>query len=690
MEADFKGWATKSGIRCTDGRTILAHAFQTSDKETVPLVWQHQHDAPTNVLGHVILHSQAEGVRAEGFFNDTPEGKHAKALVKHKDLKYLSIYANGLVQQGMDVVHGIIREVSLVMAGANRGAIIDFVNLAHSGYEDEETETEAIIYNDSPIEFQVAAPPAAPPAPKPQLADLAHAADLTAAVPDAQSVEERTVEDVINTFNEEQRNVFYAMIGNALEQGAIQQSATATDQPRTDTSTDNQEGQDPVSRNVFDQTQDAKGGSSNTLTHEARDHIFAVAKKSGSLKEAVEEYALQHNISSDDVLKHGITNIDVMFPDARPVDGAAPDWISRRQEWVQGVLSGTRHTPFSRIKTMLADITLDEARARGYVKGAMKREEWFAVSKRVTTPQTVYKKQKLDRDDILDITDFDVVVWLKQEMRVMLDEEVARAILIGDGRDVADPDKINEANIRPILTDNEVYVTTVQVDDAAIVDDSEVVVDAIMTAMQYFNGTGQPTLYCARSWITKMLLTKDTLGRRLHATITELADAMGVGTIVPVDVMETIKDSVIGIIVNLADYTVGSDRGGEVSFFDDFDIDYNKFTYLYETRLSGALARFKAAIVVKQFTGSGTVLPDPAAPTFVKSTGVVTVVDHTTDHYTYVTVNDSTGAETAVSAYGAQTAITAGNQVHYRAKPAANYVFGSNAACNWTFQRPAA
>jgi Phage capsid family len=704
MEPDFSGWVTRSGVKCSDGRTIMSHAFKSNHDQQVPLVWQHQHNAPDNVLGYVILHSQEEGVRGDGYFNDTPSGRQAKALVFHKDINRLSIYANQLVQQGLNVVHGIIREVSLVLSGANPGAFIDNINLAH-GDGITPIDDEAIIYFEDEISFGHSSDPAVadPPAPpsKPVLEtvpssaspeQVAHAADLAAALPDAKSPD-LTVQDVIDSMNEAQRNVMFALIGEAMGQSDDTEGTTqgdgdspeddpgsSPDQPGTTLTQDDKKGEAAVTRNVFDQTPAATEGETppgRTLTHSDLAAIFADARKQGSLKGAVEDYALSH----------GITNIDLLFPDARAVSDT-PDWQSRRQEWVQGVLTDTRHTPFSRIKTMLADITLDEARARGYVKGAMKREEWYSVSRRTTTPQTVYKKQKLDRDDILDITDFDVVAWLKGEMRLMLDEEVARAILIGDGRDVADPDKISETNVRPVLTDSDVYTTTVNVDDAAIVTTAEAIVDAVATSMQYFQGTGQPKMYAPRSWITKMLLTKDTLGRRLHGSLTELADAMGVGSIVPVDVMEASKDSVIAIIVNLADYNTGTDRGGEVNFFDDFDIDYNKYTYLYETRLSGALVKFKSAIIVKQFTGAGGLLADPTVPTFVKATGVVTIP--TMANVSYVSVNDSTGVESASLSAGAQSAISAGTQIHIRAKAAATYGFSNNAVCNWTFQRPAA
>lgn len=671
MEADFTGYATRSGVRCSDGRVIKHHAFRGNDKTTVPLVWQHQHDHPDNVLGHVLLHAKDDGVRAEGFFNETPSGQQAKALVKHGDIKALSIFANQLIQQAMEVVHGVIREVSLVMAGANPGAFIDNVNLAH-GDGITPFDDMAIIYTDAEITVGPGLADVQVPALLPKPA-LSHAvAGLPALLPPAQvtqaaadAVDGISVEEMLNSFNEEQKQFIFALVGAAAQQDAMTDDPTGT--PATD-----QKGDATVHRNVFDQTSPG-APAGPTLTHDDMRQIFEAAHKGGSLKDAVEQYALQHSI----------TNIDLLFPDATNVDNT-PQWIARRQAWVANVLGNTHHTPFSRIKSRFADITMDEARARGYVKGALKREEFFGLTTRVTTPQTVYKKQSLDRDDILDVTDFDVVVWLKQEMRIMLDEEIARAILVGDGRDVADPDKIKEANIRPILNDADLFVTRVNINISDASSTTEEIVDGIMSAMQFFQGTGVPTLYTARSWVTKMLLAKDQLGRRLHSSVTELADAMGVGSIVMVDILESMKDTVIGIVVNLADYSVGTDRGGEVTFFDDFDIDYNKFKYLYETRLSGALTQYKSAIVVGNTTS--TMLNAPTAPTFVKATGVVTIP--TMANVSYVSVNDQTGAETALSA-GAQTALTPGTAMHVRAKAAGGYAFADNASNNWTFQRPA-
>jgi hypothetical protein len=634
-------------------------------------VWQHQHDSPDNILGHVVLHNRDDGVYGEGFFNETPTGKQAKALVIHKDIKALSIFANGLIQQAMEVVHGVIREVSLVLGGANPGAFIDNVNLAHGdGYTP--FEDMAIIYTDAEITVGPGQPPVAGtqvPAVQ-QKPALAHAvSNLPVLAPPAQVAQnaqgDLSPEEMFNTFSEAQQQFVFALIGAAVQQDAMTSDPTGT--PATDP-----KGEPTVSRNVFDQT---PGGvaAGPTLTHSDLQGIFSAAQKGGSLKDAVEQYALAH----------GINNIDLLFPDAQSVDNT-PEWISRRQAWVAGVLGGTHHVPFTRIKSQFADITMDEARARGYVKGAMKREEFFGLTQRITTPQTVYKKQKLDRDDILDITDMDIVAWLKSEMRVMLDEEIARAILVGDGRDVADPDKIKEGNIRPILTDADLFVTHVNINISDANSSTEEIVDGIMAGMQWFQGTGVPTLYTARSWVTKMLLAKDTLGRRLHSSVTDLADAMGVGSIVTVDILEQIKDTVIGIIVNLTDYSVGTDRGGEVNFFDDFDIDYNKFTYLYETRLSGALTKYKSAIVVSNTTG--TMLGAPTAPTFVKTTGVVTIP--TMANVSYVKVDDTTGTESALTA-GAQTALAPGAYMHVRAKAAGGYSFADNGSSDWSFQRPA-
>lgn len=670
MEPDFRGFVTKHGIKCLDGRTIMAHAFKTQDGAMVPLVWQHQHDNPDNVLGHVILKHTDAGVRGDGYFNDTPQGKTAKALVQHKDVKALSIYANQLVQQAMDVVHGVIREVSLVLSGANPGAMIDFVNLAHGESVDE---TEALIFSGTELEEVVPATSAPPAFRKPDLASLGHAAPVAPASNGVPSADD-TVESVLASMTEKQRQVTYAMVGQALEEGPVQQSATTSDDPSTVAQSDDKEGNEPVGRNVFDKTASNGGRAvapAHELTHDAIKGIFAAAHKGGSLREAVEEYALAH----------GIDNISTLFPPEQAVT-TTPEFISRRMEWVNGVLGGVHKTPFSRIKSWMADITIQQARAKGYVKGALKREEFFRISRRITTPQTVYKKQKLDRDDILDITDFDVVNWLQQEMRIMLDEEIARAVLIGDGRDVSDPDKINTDNVRPIYGDDDMYTTVVNIDltDANSSDDE--IVDGVVKGMRFYYGSGNPTLYTSQAYLTRMLLAKDGFQRRLYPTKAELSAALGVNNIIPCQPMEEIS-GLIGVVVNLTDYTIGADRGGEVSMFDQFDIDYNQFKYLMETRISGALTKYRSALVIQEFSGAGGMLPDPDAPTFDETTGIGTIP--TVSHVTYVTVDDD-GNESANLSSGAQTAIASGAYVTYRAKPASTYEFGSD-TWDWTFRR---
>ncbi len=689
MEPDFTGYATRSGVKCADGRTIMAHAFRNNDGQTVPLVWQHQYSSMENILGHVILHSGEDGVRAEGFFNDTPSGKRAKTLVANKDIQFLSIHANQLVERAMNVVHGVIREVSLVLAGANPGALIDYVNLAHS--DDAEEGTEAIIYSDEMIVPGASLNPApavlpSPPPPKPDLlpaASVVHAADLSAAVGEAKPAggtapAEKTVQDIIDGFTEEERNVVFALVGAAVDQ-ALSQSAISGDKEENTIQNGDQKGDGQVTHNVFEQNGSTKelpeASSRIVLSHADVKGIVADAMRCGSLKEAVQGYALQHNID----------NIDVLFPDAQSLTNE-PEFVSRRMEWVDGVFSGIRKSPFSRVKTILADITQAEARAKGYIKGTVKQEEFFGVSRRTTTPTTVYKKQKLDRDDVIDITDFDVIAWIKREMRIMLDEEIARAILIGDGREITDADKVKDpagaadgAGIRSILNDHDMYVTTVRVniDDASSSMDE--IVDGIVRAMRYYHGTGLPTLYTTQLYLSNMLLVKDTQGRRIYTTKNELATAMMVRDIVTVEPMETVTN-LVGIIVNLSDYNCGTDRGGQVSTFDDFDIDFNQLKYLIETRLSGALVKYKAALVVMKTAAGDVALADPTAPTFVASTGVVTIPTMT--HVTYK--NSDTGATLSA---GAQTALASGATLNVTAYADSGYFFTTDAADEWSFYR---
>jgi HK97 family phage prohead protease len=677
MVPDFTGYVTKYGVKCSDGRTILAHAFKHNDKAQIPLVWQHQHDDPSNVLGHLVLEHRDDGVYASAFFNESEKGQQAKTLVKHKDIKNLSIYANGLKQNGSSVTHGNIREASLVMSGANPGALIDNVNIMH-GDSIVESDDEVIIYTDETI--QHAGSTTVPGAKKVVMKDKGPMPKPSASDPDPDGDGDNdlfdpadggldpntaTVQQVVDTMTPEQKNVMYALVGAAMKQDGLGDGQDGSDIDK--------KGDPSVTRNVFDQGDSDKKKPGSTLTHSDIGSIFQAAHKSGSLKAAVEEYALSH----------GIDDISTLFPYDQAVTDT-PEWISRRMEWVAAVLAGTRKTPFSRIRSWTADLTLDEARAKGYVKTNLKKEQYFAVARRITTPQTIYKKQKLDRDDILDITDFDVVSWLQTEMRVMLDEELARAVLVGDGREVDDSDKISPTNVRPILGDDELYVTNLNVDLTDASSTADEIVDAIVNGLRYYRGSGNPVMYTTLPYMSRMLLAKDTLGRRLYATKVELAAAMGVADIIPCEALEA-STGLIGIIVNLADYTVGADKGGEVSMFDFFDIDYNQFKYLMETRVSGAMTKYKGALTIQEFTGAGGMLPNPTAPSFVTSTGVATIP--TTSHVSYVVVNDTDGTVGSALTAGAQTAIPSGTSIHFRALAASTYSFVDDANQDWTFTR---
>jgi HK97 family phage prohead protease len=678
MEPDFGGYATKAGLRCTDGRVIQAKAFQHMDGQTVPLVWQHGHKETTNVLGYATLEARADGVYARGFFNETPNGQHAKMMVQHGDVKALSIWANQLQELNKSVSHGAIREVSLVLSGANPGAKIDQVKIQHSSDPDDfdELTDEAIISHMGPVEFAVENEEADAEEEVEPETEVAHAAAADA-----------TVQDVVDTMSPEQQNVMYYMIGAALDEAAGSGDNAAE---HSDTETDeetlvHQEGTDDMTgRNVFDQ---ADAGTSTTekftLSHADVQAIFTKGRKMGSLKEAVLQYVDDHN----DEIKHGITSIETLFPDAQNLTNT-PEFNARRQEWVQGVLNGTRHTPFSRIKTITADITQDEARAKGYIKGNYKIEEWFGVTKRTTTPTTIYKKQKLDRDDILDITDFDVVAWMRAEMRLMLDEELARAILIGDGRDPSSDDKIKDplgasdgAGIRSIYNDHELFVTRVYVNVDDALSSYDEVVDVVMDGFEYYKGTGSPTFYTTVRQLNMFLKAKDGQGRRLYNNVAEVAQILGVGKIVTVEPMNDVAD-LVGIIVNLDDYNVGADKGGEVTMFDDFDIDYNQQKYLLETRVSGALTKIKSAIVILK-TAVGNVLVAPSKPAFVTATGVITIPTVTGVVY------KAADGTTTLSA-GAQTALTAGSSTVVKSVPASGYYFANNRQDEWSFTRPSA
>ena len=658
-EPDFSGWATKAGLKCTDGRTIMPDAFKHQDKAVVPLVWQHCHDEPTNVLGHAVLENRPEGVYAYGYFNGTPTGDHAKTLVEHGDISSLSIFANKLVEKASNVIHGVIREVSLVMAGANPGAVIDNLSVQHADGEPVELEDEAIIHTGLTLEHENLS--GDDDDDKGEDEDLEHG-------------DEPTVQDVYNSMTEEQKSVVNYMVGAALDaKGSAEHSAGDDDS--------NGKGGLRMSRNVFESQKDKKDNppAEHTLTHDDMKGIAADAIRRGSLKEAVEDYAI----------KHGIEDIDILFPDARNVTNT-PEFDKRRTEWVAGVLGATKHSPFSRIKSIVADITHDEARARGYIKGSLKKEEFFGLVSRVTTPTTVYKKQKLDRDDIIDITDFDVVMWLKAEMRLMLDEEIATACLIGDGREVMDEDKIKDpagategAGIRSIAEDDDLYAASIFVNYNGSIT-TTAIVDEILNAMQFYKGTGSPTLYTTRKVVTQCLLLRDGDERRYYRTKSDLAAELGVADIVEVETMERRPD-IIGIIVNLADYTFGTDRGGETSFFDDFDIDYNQYKYLYETRLSGALTKIRSAIVLREAEGATPTLTTPAEPAFDEETGAITITNQTGVVYKRA----DTGA--VVNAAGSPYTVAAGESLTITAEPASSsYYFANNIEDEWTFETPAA
>lgn len=559
MKYDFSGWATRANLKCSDGRTIMRDAFKQNDGQKVPLVWNHQHDDPNEVLGHALLENREDGVYAYCSLNDTEAGKTAKLLIQHGDISALSIYANQLKQNMSNVVHGNIREVSLVLAGANPGASIQSVIQHGATMEDE-----AMIYTGEELSIMHSDDPK-PPVEKPEKTEK------------NTDENDETIGDIFNTLNEKQKEVVYALIGEMLENN-------------------NSEGGDnTMKHNVFDQSEEQN--SENVLSHSEMQTIIEDGKRFGSLKESF----LQH---ADE---YGIENIEYLFPEAKSLN-TPPDFIKREMGWVQTVMSGVHHTPFSRIKSMFADITADEAKARGYMKGKLKKEEVFGLLKRTTTPTTIYKKQKLDRDDVIDITDFDVVAWLKSEMRMMLEEEMARAILIGDGRLPSSDDKINEQNIRPIWKDEELYTIRgiVKGDDSDKAALATEFIDQSVRSMTDYRGSGSPTAYMTAEMLTECLLLKDTNGKRIYSNENEVATAMRVSKIVTVPVMnnQTRKEgsdtyTLQAIIVNLNDYNVGADKGGAINMFDDFDIDYNQQKYLIETRCSGALTKPFSAIVLE-------------------------------------------------------------------------------------------
>ena len=567
MEYDFSGWATRNNIRCSDGRTILKDAFKHNDGQTVPLVWNHDHNDPLNVLGHALLENRDEGVYAYCTFNDTDAGRNAKALVEHGDVTALSIYANQLKQQGPNVLHGAIREVSLVLAGANPGAFIDSI-IRHG----EESDEEAIIYTGENLVLKHSQNTIVNDKNLDEVKD-----NFTP--PSGDKKDEKTVQDVFDTLNEEQKTVVYALIGQALDDSNQNEN-------------NEKEGNDNMKHNVFDQDQKEK---ENVLTHADMETIISEGKRYGSLKDSFLAHTAQY----------GIDHIDYLFPDAKNVTNQ-PDFIKRDDSYVQKVLRGVHHTPFSRIKSTHANITADEARAKGYIKGHLKKEEVFTLLKRTTTPTTIYKKQKMDRDDIIDITDFDVVAYIKAEMRMMLDEEIARAILVGDGRSTSSDDKIPETNIRPIAKDEDLYTIKAPVAVAKDATDDAIAkafIRTVIKSRKEYKGSGSPTLFTTEDMLTNCLLLEDNNGRIIYDSVDKLATTLRVKEIVPVEVMEGVTRTVssknlplMAILVNLNDYYVGADKGGAINMFDDFDIDYNQEKYLIETRISGALVKPYSAI----------------------------------------------------------------------------------------------
>ena len=584
MKYDFAGWATRNNIRCSDGRIIMHDAFKECDGKTVPLVWNHDHNNASQVLGHALLENRDEGVYAYCSFNDTPAGQNSKELVRHGDIVSLSIYANRLKQQGSSVLHGAIREVSLVLAGANPGALIENV-ISHGDFIDE----EAVIFTGEHL-------------------TLSHADDENqngdnVAKPkpenNSKSEDEETVEDVYNTLSDKQKKVVEFLIGSAVENALKGGSGDKGDDDETKHS-DNFGGD--MKYNMF--AADNETDNDVVITHSEMQAIFADGKRMGSLKTAA--------------LEHGIEQIDWLFPEAKNLD-VPPTWITRPQEWVKTFMGGVGHSPFSRVKSMMANLTEDEARARGYIKGHFKKEQVFSLLRRSTQPTTIYKKQKLDRDDVIDITDFDVVAWIKGEMRGQLDEEIARAALIGDGRDASDEDKIDELNIRPIWTDADLFTIKALITVPQATTENErakVFIRSCIKARKNYRGSGQPTLFTTEDMLTSMLLIEDLNGRIIYETESKLATALRVSKIVTVPVMEGVTRTVNGvtrnldgIIVNLSDYNIGADKGGAVNMFDDFDIDYNAQKYLIETRCSGALIRPFSAIVIESVDSESATVP---------------------------------------------------------------------------------
>nr|UWI00656.1 MAG: major capsid protein [Bacteriophage sp.] len=587
IDYDCSGWATKANTRCYDGLTIAPDAFKECDGKTVPMVYNHDHSSVDNVIGHCLLKNRPQGVYCYAKFNDTDTGRTAKACVENGDLNAFSIYANGLQKVGKTVKHGFIREVSLVLAGCNPGALIDEV-VKHSADEDYD-EGEAFIYNDEGLSLTHGLDPEVNP-----LEELTHSADdgNDTKQEDAGMADEekngKTLKEVYNSMTDEQKECCHALVGLVMEAA---DSEDGEDDGEEDTT---------VKQNVFD-----RDTTETVLKHSIGDinAVIKGAKSSGTMKAAFEN----SDITGEELayLSHGIDNVEWLFPDDKVLDNP-PRIIDKDQTWVGKVMSAVHHIPFSRFKSMFADLTEEDARAKGYIKGNYKKEQVFGLLRRSTSPTTVYKKQKMDRDDVIDITSFDVIAWLKSEMRLKLNEEIARAILIGDGRPAASEDKVDENCIRPVFNDADLFTIKVQVSTTgltAVEDKYKAAIKSILRSRKEYKGAGTPTLFTTEDALTEMLLLEDTIGHALYADEAALARKLRVSNIVTVPQMEGMKGAkggdLFGIIVNLSDYTVGADKGGAVSMFDDFDIDFNAMKYLIETRCSGALTTPYSAIAVE-------------------------------------------------------------------------------------------
>ena len=659
---DFSGYATKNDLKCADGRTIRRNAFKDCDGEIVPLVWQHKHGDPGDVIGHALLENREDGVYTYGSFNNTQAGQNAKELVRHGDVRALSIYANQLIQKGGDVLHGVIREVSLCLAGANPGARIEDLSFGH--YDDEDAEFEAKIYNGDNIELYHSEEEAESDnyddsdesedyedseyedeaddsddsdEEEPgmndndileildSLNDEQHEAFMNvvdmalshSAIDELNGIDDDAIMGVIDTMTDAQKEAFVEVVDRALATSAAEDEAYAEDDYDDEVNEDDYEEDSEMMQHSYDNnaTNDA------IIVHDALNTVIEDGKRFGSLRESfnfhAEEGAIAHAIDTTGMdlpaitneaygtqYGYGINSPEMLYPEARSLN-TPPEFLKRDTDWVKIVWDGVHRTPFSRIKSIFANITEDEARAKGYIKGNMKKAEFFSLLKRVTVPQTVYKKQQLDRDDIIDITDFDVVRWIRDEMRVMWDEEVARAILVGDGREGTDNDKISEEHIRPIASDKPLFsiqkeVTVGATDEAT----AKNFMKAAIRARKDYKGSGNPILFTTEDVLTSMLLIEDGIGHNIYKSEAELATALRVSRIVTVPVMEDFKlangNELMGIIVNLKDYNVGTDKGGEVNLFDDFDIDYNQYKYLIESRCSGALIKPYSAIVLSK------------------------------------------------------------------------------------------